>query len=276
MQLSFDVNFLTDAQREHIAGFLMTYPKADGSYNVEKAARVAETGKQMAAEFPSPTGALEAQRLGEEQAAALMPAPSVPAAIDMATAVDTDSTGLPWDGRIHASTKTKKADGTWTARRGAAPEVVAQVTAELKALMAIPVLNAAPEVAFAAAPFIPAPVAVPFTPAVAQPQPFVTIPQAAPNAFVSSPMPAGGGASEQAILGAAEPVDSAQAAFTSLIALTAAAIGNGTLSKAEDLDPICAHFGIPSLPLLGARPDLLPHVRAAVDAAIARRAGRPQ
>ena len=43
-----------------------------------------------------------------------------------------DSAGFPWDERIHSSTKSKKDDGTWTARRGAKDQVAA-VEAELRA-----------------------------------------------------------------------------------------------------------------------------------------------
>ena len=45
--------------------------------------------------------------------------------------VDVDSRNLPHDERIHASTKAKNADGTWRARRGVSPELVAQVEREL-------------------------------------------------------------------------------------------------------------------------------------------------
>ena len=45
--------------------------------------------------------------------------------------VDVDSRNLPHDERIHASTKAKNADGTWRARRGVNPELVAQVEREL-------------------------------------------------------------------------------------------------------------------------------------------------
>lgn len=47
-----------------------------------------------------------------------------------------DANGLPWDGRIHASTKTLKADKTWTAKRNVAADLVTSVTAELKQNMA--------------------------------------------------------------------------------------------------------------------------------------------
>lgn len=45
--------------------------------------------------------------------------------------VDVDSRNMPHDERIHASTKAKNADGTWRARRGVSPELVAQVEREL-------------------------------------------------------------------------------------------------------------------------------------------------
>lgn len=70
-----------------------------------------------------------------------------------------DSAGFPWDERIHSSTKSKKDDGTWTARRGA-KNLVASVEAELRAkgfgvaAPAAPVAPAAP--AAPAAPVMPA------------------------------------------------------------------------------------------------------------------------
>lgn len=53
-------------------------------------------------------------------------------------ATEVDKNGLPWDHRIHASTKTKKADGTWKNKRGVDPAVLQQVTAELKGAMSAP------------------------------------------------------------------------------------------------------------------------------------------
>jgi hypothetical protein len=50
--------------------------------------------------------------------------------------VDVDARGLPWDQRIHAGTKRKNADGTWTARRGLNdPALLARVEAELRQTM---------------------------------------------------------------------------------------------------------------------------------------------
>lgn len=61
-------------------------------------------------------------------------APSLPTAAPTPTdAVDLDATGLPWDERIHASTKTKKADGSWTKRKNLGVGVYDSVEAELRA-----------------------------------------------------------------------------------------------------------------------------------------------
>jgi hypothetical protein len=48
-----------------------------------------------------------------------------------------DGTGLPWDERIHAKTKTLKGDNTWTGRRGGPKgEELAAIEAELRARVA--------------------------------------------------------------------------------------------------------------------------------------------
>lgn len=41
-----------------------------------------------------------------------------------------DSAGMPWDERIHASSRATVADGTWKLKRGVDPELVAQVRGE--------------------------------------------------------------------------------------------------------------------------------------------------
>ena len=57
-----------------------------------------------------------------------------------ASGVQVDAEGLPWDSRIHATTKNKTQKGVWKARKGLNDEgLVNRVKAELKALMAMPV-----------------------------------------------------------------------------------------------------------------------------------------
>ena len=49
-----------------------------------------------------------------------------------------DKNGIPWDGRIHASSKALVADGSWRAKRGVDPTLVTTVTAELRGAQAAP------------------------------------------------------------------------------------------------------------------------------------------
>lgn len=70
------------------------------------------------------------------------PAPKVPTGAELdkvlATGVEVDVNGLPWDARIHAGNRAKIADGSWRRRRGVDAELVTTVEAELRALMAAP------------------------------------------------------------------------------------------------------------------------------------------
>lgn len=65
----------------------------------------------------------------ELQAAAPLNFAEAPAAL---TPGQLDSAGVPWDERIHASTKTTNKDGTWTRRRNTPDAVFDAVMAELK------------------------------------------------------------------------------------------------------------------------------------------------
>lgn len=88
------------------------------------------------------------------------PAPTAPVAPSGSVpAADRDVNGLPWDGRIHASTKTKNADGTWRGKRGVDDAEVARVTSELRGVappvppaVISPAAAALPALALAAAP----------------------------------------------------------------------------------------------------------------------------
>ena len=53
-------------------------------------------------------------------------------------ASDRDADGLPWDERIHASTKGRNADGTWKKRRNVNAEYKKLVEQELRDAMALP------------------------------------------------------------------------------------------------------------------------------------------
>lgn len=170
--------------------------------------------------------------------------------------VDLDKTGLPWDGRIHAESKAKIADGTWRKKRGVDPALVVTVEAELRQVM-----GAAP---------IPAPQAATVTmptAGVASSAVAVPAPPTAPVAPVAPPPPA-------PLAQAAPPVGSvpqdARAQFVGLVGRASAAIQAGKVTQAE-ITQCCAAAGVPALPLLANRLDLVAQVAAQVDAMIAAR-----
>jgi hypothetical protein len=89
-----------------------------------------------------------------------------------------DSEGVPWDKRIHSSSKKFNSDGTWRTARNLDKAVLAQVKAELFAKR-----GGQPQAAIPAAPMTPSPVVTPVQPLqVVQPQ------VAAPAATLPSPV----------------------------------------------------------------------------------------
>lgn len=134
-----------------------------------------DVGAPVAPPAPLPDPAAAAFGGAVAQAAPLLPSaapptpptpPAAPIAPTVATAptavpgtVERDSTGLVWDPRIHASTKTKVASGAWTAKRNVDPVFKAQVEADLRGL---PASAAAAPVAPPVAP--PAPTLPPVAP----------------------------------------------------------------------------------------------------------------
>lgn len=92
-----------------------------------------------------------------------------------AAGVDLDSDGYPWDHRIHASTKTKIANGTWKLKPKTDPALIEQVRGEFRQTAAAPIdlapalqvpppsLGAAVEPAPQAAAPAPAPTVIPAT-----------------------------------------------------------------------------------------------------------------
>lgn len=138
--------------------------------------------------------------------------------------VETDSKGLPWDSRIHASTKRKNADGTWTAKRGVDAATVATVTAELSALS-----PPAPEVQQA------------------QPDPAAVF----GGQPVTPPAPP------------APPVSDDPVSFEQLMPRVTAAVAGGKL-PATALNASCIAHGLPSIVALQQQPQYVPLVWAAL------------
>jgi len=165
--------------------------------------------------------------------------------------VELDKNGLPWDMRIHASTKRKNADGTWTAKRGVDAALVDTVEAELQALMGVP----APLSQGSA--LSPAQQAAPAT--------IPTVGPASSVATVSAPL------SSQTIA-PQPPAPSADARqqFVALVGRTAAALQAQKISQAE-VTQCCSEAGVPALPLLANRLDLIEQVARNIDTLIAAR-----
>lgn len=95
------------------------------------------------------------------------PGPASSVAPAASGGVELDKRGLPWDNRIHSSSKAKLANGDWKNARGKAPEYIAQVEAELLGAIALTTRTAAQGVP-------PAPV-VPTAPQVAPLPPVVPV-----------------------------------------------------------------------------------------------------
>lgn len=90
--------------------------------------------------------------------------------------VELDKNGIPWDERIHAGTKRKNADGTWSLKKGVDKELAAQIIAEYQ--VAAPSKPSAP-----AAPSAPAKPGVPAAPS----KPSAPVPPAPPKAEDAGP-----------------------------------------------------------------------------------------
>lgn len=104
-------------------------------------------------------------------------------------APDVDANGLPWDERIHASTKAVNNDGSWKKRRGVAAATVTAVEAELRARGVVQqpavIIPPQPIALPPTIPMQPAPLAVAPAPIAPIPAP-APVPAAAPTAMPSA------------------------------------------------------------------------------------------
>ena len=161
-------------------------------------------------------------------------AASAPVAMVPGT-TELDADGLPWDDRIHAGSQTKLAKtGQWKKKRGVEDEPVRQVEAELRLLMAVPSPAATPSV------FAESDAAAAFT-APMPPVPLQAAQEFAPLATPSAVTPT--------------------SEIRTMAELTKAIIAAG-LDMQTDVLPVLQLNGVQSLPLLGARSDLIPTIAA--------------
>ena len=151
------------------------------------------------------------------------------------TGIETDKNGLPWDGRIHSSARSKVADGSWKMRRGVEDEFVKGIENELRQTMGVAPVPMAPS------PLTPPPAAVFSAPAA--PIPAAPIP-APPVASIAPPP-------------VAAPVEVAtQLNFPKLMQRITAAFAAKTMDQGT-INAAVQAVGLPSLPMLASRPDLV-------------------
>lgn len=202
------------------------------------------------------------------------PAPPVAGLVDTtstntttvnAGSVDVDSEGLPWDGRIHSSNKKKiTKDDTWQLRRGIDSAVVEQVKAELRQVMAIPKHDATSATAPASQDTQAVTGTAPTVPPVPAPETQGLHPDA--NAF------------------SVATVNTLTAAGNSVPPVPATTPQTGASSKPyaeyklpdlmrgitskmitpDVVQSVVSQFGVPSVPALATRPDLIPLVAEAL------------
>ena len=194
------------------------------------------------------------------------PITTTPGVASSVAGVDLDAKGFPWDNRIHAGTKRKNADGSWMAKRGVDPALVATVEAELRQVMGAAPAPLAQGVAPAPTPVsVAASTTVPPAPTGAVPQPVAPPPAPVPVAGAAPSMPAAPSAAP-----AGEVPQDARQQFVGLVGRASAAIQGQKVTPAE-VNQICADSGIPALPLLANRLDLVATVASRIDALIAAR-----
>lgn len=156
---------------------------------------------------------------------------------------DHDAEGLPWDKRINAGTKTKKADGTWKRLKGVSDELVTEVKAELRA-------------ALAAVP----PVEGDTDPKLVQPAGTATDQAGSTANPTSAPVAASQASSVPAPPAAADvpppPAVERPTTFPGLLPLVTAAKANGTKSDA-DIQAAIEAVGLTQFGELAVRPDLI-------------------
>lgn len=204
LNISADLSSMSHNQREALAGFIINFPQA-----------IATEDESSPEKVFTPHA---------------IDVPEVKSGPQLVTSASTtsnlDKAGLPWDERIHSSSKALTADGLWRKKRGVDDALVAQVESQLKQLMAVP------------------------TPEASSTAPVAVVPPPPPTPI-------------------AEVTDGRQA-FINLVSRVSAAIPAKKITMDEVLKA-CNDAGVPTLPLLANRADLIPQVAMTIEALIASR-----
>ena len=165
--------------------------------------------------------------------------PTAPTVPQHSTLTSVDSEGLPWDARIHASTKTKTQDGKWKKARGVDDAYVENIKREL-----IGQRDGQMEL----------PLPVPPAPTQGDRPPFSVA------AYAEGLVPKV--TMEQCVTALTHAADmDAPTTFEQLMPRLTAAVTGGTL-QASRISEACLAQGLPSIVALQARPDLVAAVWA--------------
>lgn len=165
--------------------------------------------------------------------------------------VELDPDGLPWDARIHASTKSRNADQRWKAKKGVHADTKAIVVAELKAVLGAPA----------------APPAAPAAPAPPPPPPAASAPPPPPPSAPTAQAQALEAALVDPTLGGTLPIPAPPVAPAAPVApmqafadATVEIIAAQTAGKvnAQDIVNIAVGLGLTNVRDLINRPDLIP------------------
>ena len=184
-------------------------------------------------------------------------------ALPQAPGIEVDAKGMPWDHRIHASSRAKVADGTWRQRRNLDNALLAQVEQELKQVMGLPAPAASEaQTVIPTAPTTPIE-ALGQAVAVPTPPPFVpsVVVPAAPVAIAPPPPSTPAGVATTAF------PSSAPVTFPQLVTRITKMLAAKELQQA-DITAACASLGIPHMPALFLRPDLVPKMATALGIAL--------
>lgn len=213
--------------------------------------------------LPIAPEATTATTSGATLSAPLPPVPTAPGTVaptasgaaptTLASGVELDKNGLPWDERIHAGTKTKLKSGEWKAKKQVDPALVAQVEAELRARVAA---SPAP---VAAVPAVPAAPVAPAAPVV---DPAAVFGGAAPGVPPAPAIPTAPPVAPLAPAATGAPSASADpATFEQLMPRITAAVTAGIMPPTA-VGAACAAHGVASVVTLQQSPQFVPLVWA--------------
>jgi len=175
----------------------------------------------------------------------------VPAPITIPEGVELDVEGLPWDQRIHGSTKAKNADGTWRRKRNTPDADYEAIKAQLKQAMCAPVPRVEElRAQVAELELIPPP------PIAVVPPPPAAIVEGGSEAVPLAPVPPNAPAATANEAGAAVAASNPMAAFTTLLKRITEDQAAGRLS-AEQVTATLQAMGLTSPRDLLARPDMV-------------------